>query len=199
MRDAKTLGDSEMSPTPRFDDVPSEIVATVKAVGEQLVDEHLDGNYTLPKDWRVLDGNCHENAYRLAEKLLQRGYTPYIVWGAVSATKGHNLRLDTIDQLERTTRVHFWVEIDPESIAGVDDPIVAELSSESIKHVNQPYVSYDWPPRYQTMADDPSYIRFERSFEVEDLISAQSYRQLREWRPYLFEHDPWADPVPVRQ
>lgn len=193
-----------MSPTPRYEPgIPNEIVATVKEVGEMLIALELGDDYSPSRDWQVLDGNCHENAYHLAEALLERGYTAYLVWGAVRSMKRSPLFIDTIDQLERTTRVHFWVEIDPETIDEADHPldeittpVVAELSSHALGHENCPYVALQRPGRYQRMGVDPSYIRFERSFDSEDLISKASYQRLRERSPELFSTNPWDNDGP---
>jgi hypothetical protein len=194
-----------MSPTPEYQPgIPNEIVATVKEVGEVLIARELGSDYSPSRDWRVLDGNCHENAYYAAEALRERGYEPYLVWGAVTVTKGHSLYIDTIDQLERTSRIHFWVEIHPDSIDEADhpldeitNPVIVDLSSETIGHVNCPYVSLRRPARYQQMGVDPSYIRFERSFGPDDLISEESYQRLRARSPELFSTCPWDGDEPT--
>ncbi|MHC3381638.1 hypothetical protein [Haloarcula sp. H-GB5] len=194
-----------MSPTPEYQPgIPNKIVATVKEMRDALITRKLGEDCSPSDNRRVLDGYCHENAYHIAKILLERGYEPYVVWGAVSATQGHSLKIDTIDQLEQTDRIHFWVEIHPRSVDEADHPIdeitspvIIDLCSETIGHVNCPYVSLQRPARYQRMGVDPSYIRFERSFEPEDLISKESYQRLRERSPELFSTCPWANDEPT--
>lgn len=189
-----------MTPTPHYEEgIPEDIIKAVEVVGNRLIKRYtadIDGE---GRGWRELDGHCHDTAYTLAEELLSRGYEPHLVWGAVAKTSGHNLRIDTIDQLEATSRVHFWVEIAPHSIGESDsapedaEPIVVELSSETIRHVNCPIVATKRPARYRLMGQDPSHLRFERSYEVEDLVSEESYRRLRARSPELFSCPSWAD------
>lgn len=194
-----------MTPTPRYQPgIPNEIVTAVKSVGESLIARELGEDATPTNNWRVLNGNCHENAYYLADALLEQGYEPYLVWGAVTATGSSSLYIDTIDQLERTSRVHFWVEIHPDSIDEADhpldditSPVIVELSSETVGHVNCPYVALDRPDRYQRMGVDPSYVRFERSFDPDDLISEESYQRLRARSPELFSTCPWGGGEPT--
>jgi hypothetical protein len=191
-----------MAPSPEFHPaIPNKIVATVKEVGQAQVARHLGDDYSPATecDWRVLDGYYHENAYYVAETLFERGYTPYLVWGAVRCMDDYSLMINRIEQLERTSRVHFWVELDPDDVEAAErspreitTPVIIDLCSNAIGHADCPYVSLNRPERYQRMGKDPSYIRFERSFGPSDLISETRYRLLRQRSPELFSSNPWG-------
>jgi len=194
-----------MSPEPRYgEDIPDDIVDVVRDVRLSQIQEHLDLNVDgLPADpnssagpvensaLRPLDEHRHENAYRLAEALHEEGYDPYIVWGVTTAIRDkrlHNLSIAKLDRM--SNRTHFWVELKPD---GFEKPIVADVSARIDGHHNTAYVSTDEPVRYQRMAEDPSYLKFDPALSSEDINTETGYGELREAHPDLFVENPWRD------
>lgn len=192
-----------MSPEPRYgDDIPDEIVNTVQDVRLAQVKRHLDlDTNDLPKGHlsagvensklQPLDEHRHENAYALAKALHNKGYTPYIVWGATPALRNkwlHELSVNKLDRMQN--RTHLWVELNPEETEG---PIIADIVARINGHHHTPYVSTDRPVRYQRMAKDPSYLKFDPAISADDLNTETGYEQLREAHPDLFAENPWRE------
>jgi hypothetical protein len=173
--------------------VPEDIVEQVKRARDTRI-SHEDEHANRPGEL-VINATCARNSWRLAYELLREDYESYIVWGAVAKTPGHNLPLETIDQLEASKRVHFWVELAPDTVPDTDvtEPVILEVSSESFKHKNSLLVGVGRPERYRVMEEMPSHIRYERSFRAGDLMSKGGYRRLRDRSPELFEMNPWTD------
>lgn len=194
-----------MSPEPRFgENIPESIVEAIRDVRLSQIRDHLDLDVDgLPADpaspaasvenskLRPLDEYRHENAYYLAEALHEKGYEAYIVWGVTTAIRDKRLHNLSIAKLNRmSNRTHFWVELKPD---GFEKPIVADVSARIDGHHNTPYVSTDEPVRYQRMAEDPSYLKFDPVLSPEDINTETGYEKLQEAHPDLFAKNPWQE------
>ena len=149
-------------------EVLSEFHSIVQDVREQEIKSRFsnsDGD--IPHD--PLQGYCHENAIALASKLKDSGYKPYIVWGGVVNEKYNSF--EDIHDLEHSGRTHFWIELTTDA----NNHVYMELSSESDQWKNQPYCSFDLPNEYRYMISDPSYLYYDYSITIRDLLSVDDY------------------------
>jgi len=122
-------------------------------------------------DYGALDGWCHKNALFLAEKLYDRGISPYLVWGYSTAG---NVQYKKMDDVEKSGFTHFWVE----AIINGKKRVIDLYSIDTMTY-GEIIFDVDRPRDYHTPTDDPAYIPYYNGLRETELLNYEDYTTLK--------------------
>jgi len=123
-------------------------------------------------DYGALDGWCHRNALFLAEKLYDKGVSPYLVWGYSTA---ENTSFKTMDEVEKSGFTHFWVE----AMVGNKKRVIDLYSIDTMTY-GEIIFDVERPRDYDIPANDPAYVPYYNGLCESELLNITDYTTLKQ-------------------
>jgi hypothetical protein len=96
---------------------------------------------------QYLLGECPMNATELGSRLLENGYEPVLVLGALDFGRETESVTETLRSVRATVEgsfFHTWIELDTN-----DEQLVLEVATEWSRAPGLPYISTERPPEYR--------------------------------------------------
>lgn len=162
-----------------------ELKKIAKKAREELYREHKT---TREEDPRIIEGQCHENAFKVAERLYDKGIDCIFVWGSLGSP--HNP--PTIEEAEPAGSVHHWIEVPKSTISSCQSELDVSRNTIVIdpyalgNNKGDLYISEKLPSDYQRLKG--GFIEYESWMKPTDFISMRAYRDLPE-NVFVFEKD----------